>query len=115
MTSLTSFSVTSDFGSSNEAPCPSSLSTSKRAEPAWSWVVLIGSFLCLCVLDGISYTFGMLLGPLMEALQCDRSGFEKDFFETMSNVGHMQLIFLLHYVGRPASIDDCTKIVTYKP
>ena len=99
MTSLTSFTVTSDFGSSNEAPCQSSLSTSKRAEPAWSWVVLIGSFLCLCVLDGISYTFGMLLGPLMEALQYDRSGFEQDFFETLFNVGHMQLIFLLHYEG----------------
>ena len=36
-------------------------------------MVLAASFLCLSVLDGISYTFGMLLGPLMEALQCGRS------------------------------------------
>jgi len=40
----------------------------------WAWVVLGSSFLCLCVLDGISYTFGMFLGPLMEELKCGRSG-----------------------------------------
>ena len=77
VTSLTSFCVTTD----TETSPPSSRRASSippdtpdtPSEPAWSWVVLAASFLCLSVLDGISYTFGMLLGPLMEALQCGRS------------------------------------------
>ena len=55
--------------SSNE-----SVQTPDQSERGWAWVVLFASFLCLCVLDGISYTFGMFLGPLMEELKCGRSG-----------------------------------------
>ena len=40
----------------------------------WGWVVVAASFFCLCVLDGISYTFGMFLSPLMEEMDCGRSG-----------------------------------------
>ena len=40
----------------------------------WGWVVVAASFFCLCVLDGISYTFGMFLSPLMEEMECGRSG-----------------------------------------
>jgi len=40
----------------------------------WGWVVVAASFFCLCVLDGISYTFGMFLVPLMEDMECGRSG-----------------------------------------
>jgi len=40
----------------------------------WGWVVVAASFFCLCVLDGISYTFGMFLAPLMEDMECGRSG-----------------------------------------
>jgi len=40
----------------------------------WGWVVVAASFFCLCVLDGISYTFGMFLAPLMEEMECGRSG-----------------------------------------
>jgi len=31
----------------------------------WGWVVMIASFLCNLVLDGIAYTFGIFLQPLM--------------------------------------------------
>jgi len=40
----------------------------------WGWVVVVASFLCLCVLDGISYTFGMFLDPLMKDMDCGRGG-----------------------------------------
>jgi len=40
----------------------------------WGWVVVAASFFCLCVLDGISYTFGMFLSPLMEDMECGRGG-----------------------------------------
>ena len=32
----------------------------------WGWVVVGASFLCNMVLDGIGYSFGILLKPLME-------------------------------------------------
>jgi MCP family monocarboxylic acid transporter-like MFS transporter 12 len=32
----------------------------------WGWVVMIASFICNLVLDGIAYTFGIFLTPLME-------------------------------------------------
>ena len=28
-------------------------------------MVLVGSFICLCVLDGVAYTFGVFLDPLL--------------------------------------------------
>jgi hypothetical protein len=31
----------------------------------WGWVVLVASFICLCVLDGVAYTFGVFLDPLL--------------------------------------------------
>lgn len=30
----------------------------------WGWVVVAASFLCNCILDGIAYTFGVILYPL---------------------------------------------------
>ena len=32
----------------------------------WGWVVVAASFLCNMVLDGIGYSFGILLEPLMK-------------------------------------------------
>ena len=87
VTSLVSFSVTTDAETSPPSSRRSSVITSSpdtASEPAWSWLVLAGSFLCLSVLDGISYTFGMLLGPLMEALDCGRS--------SVSAAGSLQVI-----------------------
>ena len=31
----------------------------------WGWVIVVASFLCNMVLDGIGYSFGILLTPLM--------------------------------------------------
>ena len=54
----------SDWSQDSSSETSASFSSS-QSEPAWSWVVLLGSFICLCVLDGISYTFGMLLGKIL--------------------------------------------------
>jgi hypothetical protein len=32
----------------------------------WGWVIVAASFLCNMVLDGIGYSFGILLNPLMK-------------------------------------------------
>ena len=32
----------------------------------WGWVIVASSFLCNMVLDGIGYSFGILLNPLMK-------------------------------------------------
>ena len=32
----------------------------------WGWIVVAASFLCNMVLDGIGYSFGILLEPLMK-------------------------------------------------
>ena len=32
----------------------------------WGWVVVMAGFLCNMVLDGIGYSFGILLTPLMD-------------------------------------------------
>ena len=34
----------------------------------WGWVVVLASFLCVCVLDGIGYSFGVFLEPLLADL-----------------------------------------------
>ena len=48
--------------------------TPSPPDGGWGWVVVAASFFCLCVLDGISYTFGMFLAPLMEDMECGRGG-----------------------------------------
>merc|ERR1712128_263810 len=45
----------------------------------WGWVVMIASFLCCLVLDGIAYVFGVFLTPLMKKYDVDNA--------TMSGVG----------------------------
>ncbi len=39
----------------------------------WGWVVCFASFMCNLILDGIAYTFGVLLEPLVESFDSDRS------------------------------------------
>jgi len=41
-------------------------------DSSWCIVVLASSFLCLCVLDGVTYTFGVFLPALMEDLEGGR-------------------------------------------
>jgi len=38
----------------------------------WGWVVMVASFLCNLVLDGIAYTFGIFLSPLMEDFNVEK-------------------------------------------
>ena len=38
------------------------------AGPDGGWVVVVASFICLCVLDGAAYTFGVFLDPLIEEM-----------------------------------------------
>lgn len=44
------------------------LPTEQNPEGGWGWVVVFASFLCNVVLDGISYSFGMFLTPLVTDL-----------------------------------------------
>jgi hypothetical protein len=46
----------------------------ERVEGGWGWVVVAASLACLCLLDGVSYSFGVLLTPLMAELQAGRVG-----------------------------------------
>ncbi len=46
----------------------------ERVEGGWGWVVVAASLACLCLLDGVSYSFGVLLTPLMVELQAGRVG-----------------------------------------
>ena len=34
----------------------------------WGWLVVLASFICLCVLDGAAYTFGVFIDPLIEEM-----------------------------------------------
>jgi len=40
----------------------------KGEEGGWSWLVVLAGFLCVLVLDGIAYSFGVFLGPLQKEL-----------------------------------------------
>ena len=39
----------------------------------WGWVVCLASFFCNFMVDGIAYSFGILLGPLVDHFKCSRS------------------------------------------
>ena len=39
----------------------------------WGWVICFSSFMCNLILDGIAYTFGVLLEPLVVAFDANRS------------------------------------------
>ncbi len=38
----------------------------------WGWVIVFASFMCNLILDGIAYTFGVLLNPLVEHFDSNR-------------------------------------------
>jgi len=38
----------------------------------WGWVVTFASFMCNLIIDGIAYTFGILLNPLVEDFDSNR-------------------------------------------
>ena len=37
------------------------------------WLVVLASFLCVCVLDGTMYSFGVLVDPMMAELEASRT------------------------------------------
>eukprot|EP00095_Tigriopus_kingsejongensis_P002022 snap_masked-scaffold1627_size33010-processed-gene-0.3 protein:Tk02022 transcript:snap_masked-scaffold1627_size33010-processed-gene-0.3-mRNA-1 annotation:"monocarboxylate transporter" len=39
----------------------------------WGWVICFASFMCNLILDGIAYTFGIMLEPLVEHFDSNRS------------------------------------------
>ena len=45
----------------------------------WGWIVMVASFLCCLVLDGIAYVFGVFMGPMQEYYEVD--------YATMAGVG----------------------------
>nr|CDS28168.1 monocarboxylate transporter [Hymenolepis microstoma] len=36
----------------------------------WGWVVLVGSFMCMFFVDGLSFSFGIILADVQESFQC---------------------------------------------
>ncbi|VDM23613.1 unnamed protein product [Hydatigera taeniaeformis] len=36
----------------------------------WSWLVLLGSFICMFCVDGLSFSFGVLLSDLQTSFEC---------------------------------------------
>ena len=44
----------------------------------WGWVIVAASFTCNLILDGIAYSFGVLLGPLVTWVCLNKI---KDFIE----------------------------------
>jgi len=73
----------------------------------WGWVVVLGSFISTCVLDGICNTFGVMMDPLVKDLGQDRV--------SVSTVGSVQIAvyfftgplaasLVTRYGARPVSI-----------
>ena len=43
--------------------------TDSQSDGGWyGWLVVAASFLCICVLDGVGYSYGILLPPLLQEL-----------------------------------------------
>ena len=48
----------------------------------WGWVVCAASFLCNMILDGIAYSFGVLLGPLTRLIHKGYMSFFSQLYPT---------------------------------
>jgi MFS family permease len=59
----------------------------KLPDGGWAWMVVFGSFMCNVVLDGIAFSYGILLKPLLESFDSSRS--------IMSNGGSLMFGFYL--------------------
>ena len=42
--------------------------TRNKANESWGWVVVLASFYCIAILDGVGYTTGILLDALLQDL-----------------------------------------------
>lgn len=52
---------------------PTLLALPPPPDGGWGWVICLSSFLCNVILDGVCFTFGIMLGPLVQAFDSNRS------------------------------------------
>jgi len=64
-------SIASDSVSFVKSPPLSADAVPVPPDGGWGWVVVIASFTCNLILDGIAYTFGVLLNPLVKDFDSD--------------------------------------------
>jgi len=80
-------------------------SSGKPPDGGWGWVVVFASFIVNVILDGVAFSFGMLLIPLIEEFESNRS--------TISWAGSLVILFyILACPGAGALVKrfDCRKI-----
>ena len=66
-------STRSDGDQNDEAITPildseASTNDEDKKESCWGWVVVMACFLCNTVIDGLGYSFGVLLSPMQKEL-----------------------------------------------
>ena len=66
-------SIASDSISFVKSPPLSADAVPVPPDGGWGWVVVLASFTCNLILDGIAYTFGVLLNPLVKDFKSDRA------------------------------------------
>ena len=66
-------SITSDSVSFVKSPPLSADAVPVPPDGGWGWVVVLASFTCNLILDGIAYTFGVLLEPLVKDFDSDKA------------------------------------------
>jgi len=64
-------SIASDSVSFVKSPPLSADAVPVPPDGGWGWVVVLASFTCNLILDGIAYTFGVLLNPLVKDFNSD--------------------------------------------
>jgi len=64
-------SIASDSVSFVKSPPLSADAVPVPPDGGWGWVVVLASFTCNLILDGIAYTFGVLLNPLVKDFHSD--------------------------------------------
>lgn len=58
-------------GSKDEDDIEEENKVPKPPDGGWGWMVVLASFMCNLILDGIAYTFGILLKPLVQDFDSD--------------------------------------------
>jgi MFS family permease len=64
-------SIASDSVSFVRSPPLSADAVPVPPDGGWGWVIVLASFTCNLILDGIAYTFGVLLNPLVKDFDSD--------------------------------------------
>ena len=80
----------SDNTSLNESSKENEVPNEPLPEGGWGWVVVIAAFLVICVLDGVGYSFGIFLLPLLNDKIADSRGI-------LSMAGSLQVGFITKF------------------